>query len=164
LGLRLLVPAQQLTMLKEFLENFKAVEVSSKVYDVLRIEAGIPAAGHELTEDYTPLETGLGATISHTKGCYTGQEVIARQITYDKVTRQLVGLKLVAEADVGDDIRLADTHQAIGKITSAADSPRFGQIALGVIRKPYDQPGTKLLVGDEPDSQPGLVTELPFHT
>jgi folate-binding protein YgfZ len=50
------------------------------------VEAGLPAAGHELVEEYTPLEAGLEWAISDAKGCYTGQEVIARQITYDKVT------------------------------------------------------------------------------
>ena len=161
-GLRLLVPTQQLSRLRTSLRDFKSVKLSAEAYDLLRIEAGIPASAHELTEEYTPLETGLGAAISHTKGCYTGQEVIARQITYDKVTRQMVGLKLDVETRVGEDLRQIDTRQAIGKITSATLSPRFGPIALGVVRKPYDQPGSQLLIGDALGGHPGLVIALPF--
>jgi tRNA-modifying protein YgfZ len=161
-GFHLLLSIHQLDELKLILQNFKLVELSLAAYDVLRVEAGQPASGHELTESYTPLEVGLGQAISHTKGCYTGQEVIARQITYDKVTRQMVGLKLQAAVNVGDNIQLPDQDQNIGKVTSAAFSPRFGPIALGVVRKPYDQPGTRLLVGDSSRSHPGVVTALPF--
>ena len=73
-------------------------------YETLRVEAGLPAVGHELTEDYTPHETNLAAWISETKGCYTGQEILARQVTYDKITRHLVGLKLDAPAQAAATI------------------------------------------------------------
>jgi aminomethyltransferase len=62
--------------------------------EVLRVEAGLPLWGRELNDDVTPLETGLLPAINFNKGCYTGQEVIARQTNYDKVTRNLVGLEL----------------------------------------------------------------------
>ena len=69
-----------------------ATRLSPDAAQLLRIEAGIPAWGRELSDQVTPLETGLLPAISFNKGCYTGQEVIARQTNYDKVTRNLVGL------------------------------------------------------------------------
>ena len=62
-----------------------------------RILLGIPAPGHELTEDYNPLEAGLGEAVSFTKGCYVWQEVVARLNTYDTVSRRLVGLVFRAD-------------------------------------------------------------------
>ena len=73
-----------------------APELAAGDADLLRIEAGIPTWGRELSDGVTPLETGLLPAISFNKGCYTGQEVIARQTNYDKVTRNLVGLILDA--------------------------------------------------------------------
>ncbi len=70
-----------------------AVDLDPGTYDVLRVEAGLPSADHELTGDYTPLEATLDGAVSGTKGCYSGQEIIARQITYDKIARRLIGLR-----------------------------------------------------------------------
>jgi folate-binding protein YgfZ len=162
LGYRLLLPMRQLDALTGILEEFETAQLAAETFDVLRIEAGIPAKGHELIEEYTPLETGLGGSVSAAKGCYTGQEVIARQITYDKVTRQLVGLKLEAAAAVGETLSRVDNGQAVGKITSAAVSPRCGQIALAVVRRPSDEPGTRLLVGEESGGRSASVVRLPF--
>lgn len=162
LGYRLLLPVRQLDALARTLEEFGTARLAAEAFDVLRIEAGIPAEDHELTEEYTPLETGLGESVSATKGCYTGQEVIARQITYDKVTRRLVGLKLESAAAVGEKLSQVENGQAVGKITSAAASPRCGRIALAVVRRPSDEPGTRLLVGEEPNGRSAEVVRLPF--
>lgn len=159
---RLLLPVSQLDALTGILEGFEAAHLSTDAFDVLRIEAGIPSAGHELTEEYTPLEAGLEQSVSATKGCYTGQEVIARQITYDKVTRQLVGLKLEAGAATGETLRRMEDGQAVGKITSTAASPRCGPIALAVVRRPSDEPWTRLLVGEESSGRNALVVRPPF--
>ncbi len=70
--------------------------------EILRVEKGIPAWGSELSDQVTPLEAGLRAAISDNKGCYTGQEVIARQLNYDKVTRRMVGLLLPADAPIAE--------------------------------------------------------------
>jgi folate-binding protein YgfZ len=130
-------------------------------YHVLRLEAGLPSPGAELIEDYTPLEVGLNWTVAENKGCYTGQEVIARQITYDKVTQRLAGLRVDAPASPG--ARVWAEGKPAGVITSAAQSPRFGQIALGVLKRPYHQPGTRVQVGDsEGKSFPGIISNLPF--
>ena len=160
-GYRLVANATDQETLEEVLKSHQAVQLDQASYDHHRITAGMPAAGHELTEVYTPFEAGLGYAISHTKGCYTGQEVIARQITYDKVTKQMVGLKLTAPAAPGMKVAAViegDTQPA-GEITSAGQSPELGSIALAVLKRPFFEVGVKILVNGEIG---GEVVPLPI--
>lgn len=160
LGYRLLIPTHSSEEVISRLQKLGIEELSPDGYLVRRIEVGLPAAGHELTNAYTPLETGLEAAISSTKGCYTGQEVIARQITYDKVTQRLVGIKLPSPVEAGT--RLWAEGKPAGEITSSAYSPRFGWIALGVIRRPFFDPGTILSLERESAEPAVTVTRLPI--
>ncbi len=134
--------------------------LSSNEFEMVRIEAGWPAVGHELTENFTPLEASLTTAISGSKGCYTGQEIIARQITYDKVVQRLAGLRLGRPVTPGDSIT-ADGRQA-GQITSATVSPRFGPIGLGYVRRPHDVPGCEVIVLNAKGEVSGKVSDLPF--
>lgn len=162
-GYRLVIPADRVETALAALQKAGAIGLSPQVYEVLRVEAGLPGAGSELTGEYTPLETGLAEAVSTTKGCYTGQEVLARQITYDKVTRQMAGLLLEGEARSGDRLWPAGGGQPVGTVTSAVRSPRFGPIALAVLRRPFHQPGTQLLAGSNQEGAVAAsVTALPF--
>jgi folate-binding protein YgfZ len=162
LGYRLWVPADARGELEAALQASGAVRLSPDSYEILRIEKGLPGPVEELTERFTPLETGLEAAISQTKGCYTGQEVIARQITYDKITQQLTGLRLEAMAKAGQ--RVWVDGKSVGVVTSAVRSPRFGHLALAVIKRPYHAPGTAVLVGDESqEGIPAVTSPPPFH-
>ena len=125
----------------------------------MRVESGSPGAGHELTEAYTPLEVHLNYAISDKKGCYTGQEVIARQINFDKITRHLVGLTLESTTEEGTSLVSGSTPA--GTVTSTVISPRFGPIALAVVKRPFDKPGTILTV-EGGDQAKARVTALPF--
>jgi len=92
--------------------------------EALRVFAGEPAYGHELTDLFNPLELGLRNAVSFTKGCYVGQEVIARLDSYNKVQRELVALDLrgsISEARVGDD--LAAEGESVGTLTSISPLP-----------------------------------------
>ena len=129
----------------------------------MRIEKGIPAAGHELVEDYTPLEIGFRCAISDNKGCYTGQEVIARQINYDKVTKHLVGLCLEKIPLENLTLYSGENNQPAGKVTSSELSPRFGPIALAVVKRPFHEPGTELFLRFDDAELPALVNKLPFR-
>jgi folate-binding protein YgfZ len=160
LGVRLVVPAGAAESIEQALLQAGAERISTESREILRIEAGMPGAGAELVEEYTPLEVGLQSAVSGEKGCYPGQEVLARQITYDKVTRQMVGLRLGAPAQPGT--RLLADGAAAGEITSAAVSPRFGPIALGVIKRPHYEVGTRLQVDVEEQVTVEVVT-LPFQ-
>jgi folate-binding Fe-S cluster repair protein YgfZ len=107
------------------------------------------------------LETGLEWAVAGGKGCYTGQEVIARQMTYDKITQHLVGLHLGNSARPGQ--RIWADGKPVGIVTSAVRSPRFGEIALAIIKRPHHQAGTLVRVGDTDTlSLPATVSSLPF--
>ena len=160
---RLLIPREACHQVLNELENNGATQLSPESYEILRIETGLPAAGHELTEDYTPLETGFQWTISDNKGCYTGQEVIARQVNYDKITRQLVGLLMSDVPQIGGTLYPLNKEQPVGKITSLALSPRFGPIALAIVKRPFHQPGNELVTHSEEQNITATTTALPFQ-
>jgi len=162
IGYRLLYPLEGKESLLAALLASGVRQLSAAEFDILRVEAGLPAAGSELTEEFTPLETGLGSAVSGDKGCYTGQEVIARQINYDKVTQSLVGLRLQNPVMPGERVWLQE--KPAGVVTSAVDSPRHGLIALAVIKRPSHTPGTDVIIGGEGKGEgvSATVVELPF--
>jgi tRNA-modifying protein YgfZ len=126
-------------------------------YHVRRIELGRPLPGTELTGEYNPLEAGLAWACAENKGCYTGQEIIARQITYDKVTRSLVGL--VSDELLSAGSALSAGSREVGIVTSAAYSPLLdAPIALAIVRRPHDVGGSELQCEDKAVR----VRELPF--
>lgn len=159
---RVLAQAQGCEDMEAILKEAGAIELTSEAYAVLRVEMGLPETGHELTEDYTPLETGLDWTVSGDKGCYTGQEVIARQITYDKVTRRMVGLNLGGEVEAGARLLTPADDKNVGEVTSYAHSPRFGHIALAIVRKPHHETGTEMVITGSGEDVHASVTSLPF--
>lgn len=128
----------------------------STAYQTRRVELGRPGPAAELSEDYTPLEVGLVWACAEDKGCYTGQEIIARQITYDKVTRHMVGLRSDVPLEVGGE--LFDGKRRVGRVTSVATSPRFGEIGLAVVHRSAAEAGRVL---KREDSEV-CVVELPF--
>ena len=134
------------------------VDGSAEAFEILRIEAGTPRFGAELGPDVLPAEVGLEAAISFDKGCYTGQEIVARVESRGQVRRRLVGLRLRGDqAPVsGESIEVAAL--AVGQVTSGCLSPLFGAIGLGFVRVPHDAPGSELLVG----SRPAGTAALPF--
>lgn len=139
------------------LQRHGCVEVDAAMYDTLRIDRGIPGYQGELTEEFTPLEVGLQELISDAKGCYTGQEIIARQVNYNKITRQLFGLRLDGRVEPGDVV-FAGNKRA-GVVTSAGKTASSSWIALAVLRKGDVQPGDAVVAGDIPCT----VVQLPFE-
>lgn len=162
IGCRFLVPVASVDIVKAELDLVGATSISPEVFEILRVEAGQPGPVNELTDSYTPLEMQLDEMISDSKGCYTGQEIIARQITYDKVTKNLVGLKLSSPVENG--VKIEAEGKSVGTLTSVVQSPRFGSIGLGVIRCQYREVGTTLTAQNEDGSVvKGVVVELPFR-
>jgi folate-binding protein YgfZ len=161
MGFRLIVPIASSTIVQRALDEAGATALDAESYQILRVESGIPEASIELKEDYTPLEAGLQVSVSTDKGCYTGQEILARQITYEKVTQRLCGLKIKGSPATGE--RAWVEGKAVGTITSVAKSPRLGMIGLAVIKRPHDQVGKLLELGEQPHSgNSGEVVPLPF--
>ncbi|MBE9104239.1 folate-binding protein YgfZ [Nostoc cf. edaphicum LEGE 07299] len=132
-----------------------AVEMSDRAWDALRILQGRPAPDAELTDDYNPLEVGLWQTISFTKGCYIGQETIARLNTYKGVKQHLLGIRLSAPVEVGSAIAVGD--EKVGKLTSYTQTAD-GYFGLGYIRTKAGGVGLKVKVGETE----GEVIEIPF--
>lgn len=151
---------EAIAALAEVLAAQGAQPLDPAAFEILRVEAGLPGPAGELTEAFTPLETNLSSAVHGAKGCYTGQEVIARQITYDKVTRRLAGLRL--EEPVAPGATVLVEGRDVGTVTSAAASPRFGPLALAMIKRPHFAPGTAVAVKADGTSVAGTVVALPF--
>ena len=117
--------------------------MDNAAYDYLRIEAGLPRFGRELTLDYIPLETGLWADVSFSKGCYVGQEIIARMESRGKLAKRLV--RLQAEAQVERGAEISAGGRVVGSITSAGDGPA-GPLALGYVKTSALNEGAALTV------------------
>lgn len=133
------------------------------VLEVLRIEAGTPRQGAELGPDVLPAETGLvGRAVSLAKGCYTGQEIVARMESRGAASHRLVGLRFDAP-DGGDPSRgapVSKAGQVIGSVTSACHSALAGAIALAYVRRAHAEPGSEVEVG----AARARVAALPFVT
>jgi glycine cleavage system T protein len=167
-GYQLLAPAQALPDLWEVLwqhrEMCNAHAVGLDALEVLRIEAGIPLYGRELTEETIPVEANLLDAISYTKGCYIGQEVIARIDARGHVNRRLVGLVLDGETLPPQGASVVSPERAVGWVTSATHSPALQQnIALGYVRREVLSPGTQLEVRANGTTVGATVVELPFY-
>ncbi|MBM3946493.1 MAG: aminomethyl transferase family protein [SAR202 cluster bacterium] len=123
------------------------VAAERETWETLRVQAGVPAYGHELTEAYNPLEAGLDSAISWTKGCYIGQEVVARLRTYFKVQRYLVRLQFGPSEEVSAGSRLAVDGAEAGIVTTAVPTPDGkGYLALGYLRTAFVKEGAGLRV------------------
>lgn len=136
-------------------------EIDNEVFDVLRIEAGLPVAPNEINEKHNPLETTLVQAISWTKGCYIGQEVIARLDTYDKVQRHLMGVMASDGVTLSSAAEITSPDATeIGSVSSAAYSPSLGkQIGLAFIKTAYANPNAEVLIAGTPAS----LVKLPFE-
>jgi folate-binding protein YgfZ len=96
-------------------------------------------------DDYNPLEAGLIGSIDFAKGCYIGQEVIARLDTYQKVQKRLVKLSFEAGSSVSPGTSLKQEGRVVGKVTSAAVIPTTGEtIGLAYVRTKNALPGARL--------------------
>jgi aminomethyltransferase len=133
--------------------------VEQQAYEALRIEAGLPTAGREITSEAIPLEVGLWEAVSFSKGCYIGQEIIARMESRGRQARQLVGVRLEQPAQAGAPLRQGEMLQ--GSLTSVAESPRLGWIGLAVVRPAaLSEAGGRVGVGE--DGAAGQLVGLPF--
>jgi folate-binding protein YgfZ len=158
-GVDLLCAAEDVAALRAALEDAGAVAVSEAAVECLRIEHGRPRYGIDLDDSVIPQEAGLNErAVSFTKGCYVGQETVARLYYRGKPNRQLRGLRLSAPASPGDE--LSFDGRVVGRVASVAESPRFGPIALALVRREAP-PGSVVTVGDGRELA-GEVTELPL--
>jgi tRNA-modifying protein YgfZ len=158
-GVDLLCSAEDVDALRGALEDAGAQGVSEAAVEVLRIEHGRPRYGMDLDDSVIPQEAGLNArAVSFTKGCYVGQETVARLYYRGKPNRQLRGVLLSGPASTGAE--LSFEARVVGRLASVAVSPRLGPIGLALVRREAP-PGSTVAVADGGDVV-GEVTELPF--
>ena len=131
--------------------------VSDAVAECLRIESGRPRLGYDMDSETMPQEAGINErAVSFTKGCYVGQETVARLHYRGKPNRHLRGLRLGEPAERRTDVLLGD--KVVGRVASTCVSPRLGPIALALIRREASPGDTVLVAGVEAG-----VVELPFR-
>ncbi len=162
-GFTLISAATEAPRLWRCLLDQGAVPMGEQVWEELRIQQGRPKPDAELTEDYNPLEAGLWQTISFHKGCYIGQETIARLNTYQGVKQQLWGIKLAAPVKPGSLVKLAESPESkVGVLTSFTQTAD-GAFGLAYIKTKIVAAGLHVLVDNVPgESVPGELVDLPF--
>jgi folate-binding protein YgfZ len=158
----LLAPAPDRAALEDLLERAGSTAVSNDSAEILRVEAGRPRFGTDADETNLPDEVGLQSAISTTKGCYVGQEIVARLRTYGRVNRRLVGFRFPEEPVSAGAVFLdpGKENLELGRVTSAVVSPRFGPIGLGFAFRDVAEGGVLRLPGHP--GQCAVVAALPF--
>jgi len=162
LGFQLLVPAGSGEAVAREIEaagsEAASIRMCEKTLEIMRIEAGIPRFGAEIDETVLPAEARLGSAVARSKGCYVGQEVVARMEAAGRVSHLLVGLAL-GDGPIpqrGSEITL--NGKRVGEVTSSCRSALAGAIALGFVRAAHSATGTALCAAD----RPARVVALPF--
>jgi folate-binding protein YgfZ len=158
LGIDLIVASAEAERLRGALLEGGAVEVAAEAVEILRIEAGVPRFGAEMGTATMPAEAGIVEdAVSFTKGCYIGQETVARLHYKGKPNRHLRGLRLSDPVAPGAALRLGEKE--VGRLGGAAVSPALGPIGLAILRREAE-PGAELAVGE--DGVTARVVDLPF--
>jgi folate-binding protein YgfZ len=157
-GIDLICATAETEKLRDALLAAGAAEVSAGAAEIVRIEAGVPRFGAEMGTATMPAEAGIvEAAVSFTKGCYIGQETVARLHYKGRPNRHLRGLRLSAPAAPGAELRLGEKE--VGQLGGSAVSPALGPIGLAIVRREAE-PGTELAVGE--DGVTAQVVDLPF--
>ena len=161
-GLHLIAPTTQAAGVLESLSHGGAVPLDDPSALLLRIEAGVPAFLVDMDEETIPLEAGLDHALSHTKGCYVGQEIIVRirDRAHGRVARRLVGLRLAGDTLPTAPRALTHDGRNAGRLTSIAASPVLGGvIALATVPREFAEPGASVTIDD---AGVATVHALPF--
>lgn len=157
-GLDVLCASEDLADVSAALIAAGATQVGEAAVETLRVQQGVPRYGIDLDESVIPQEAGLNErAVSFTKGCYVGQETVARLYYKGKPNRVLRGLKLDCPAISGDEVSTAD--RVVGRLGSVAISPELGPVALALLRHEC-QPGDRVSVGERRVG--AEVAQLPF--
>jgi len=141
-----------------------AVPLGANTMEAVRVNVGVPEFEPELGEPYNPLEAGLIGSVDFAKGCYIGQEVIARLDSYKKVQKYLVSLSFDADAEIISGDELLVDGKSIGMVTSVAPEPSDGLLkGLGYVKAANATPGTRLdIAGPDKGSAEIIALAQPF--
>jgi folate-binding protein YgfZ len=163
-GFDLFIDAKAAGKLRDSLINAGAQAVSSETIETLRIEAGIARYGIDIDETNVVTETNLDDAVSFSKGCYIGQEIIARIKYRGHVAKKLTGVRLETEAELARGAKILSLDEKeIGRVTSSTFSPQLAQtIALGYVKYDFLAPGTSVKVASAEEKYRATVAQLPF--
>ena len=169
IGYDLYVAAESMEWLWDVLltegRDFHATSIGLIALNSLRIEAGIPRYGAELDDSIIPLEAELEHAIDFEKGCYIGQEIVARMKYRGHPNRLLRGLEIECNTPPAPNDLIFGGEKEIGWITSAVNSPTLGKtIALGYIRMAFTDTGSKVEIETANGRVNGTVVSLPFYS
>lgn len=140
-----------------FADDLDVEPIGAETAECLRIESGRPRLGYDMDGDTIPQEAGINErAVSFTKGCYVGQETVARLHYKGKPNRHLRGLRLSEAAERGTELRVGE--KVVGRVGSTCVSPRLGPIALALVRREAS-PGDTVEVTGSGEAE---VVELPF--
>jgi tRNA-modifying protein YgfZ len=157
-GLDLLTPAEDAPTLSRLLEAAGVAEVTEAAAEILRVESGRPRFGLDMGSESMPAEASItGRAVDFEKGCYIGQEPVARLHYRGRPNRTLRGLRLSAPAEHGEPLLLGERE--VGAIGTACISPALGPIALAIVRREAAD-GDRVAVGESGTT--AEVVELPF--
>jgi len=141
--------------------DFGIKPIGSKAMEILRLEAGYPKYGADIDQDMIVLEAGFKDGISFTKGCYMGQEVVARATHIGRVNKQLVKLEIESPDPPSTRSKLKSEGVDVGFVTSAAFSPGLGKVvSLGYANRDHAKEGTKLTVESSNNQFPARITKV----
>jgi len=158
-GVDLFCASEDAPALRVALVEAGAVEVPESAAEVVRVESGRPRYGIDVDDTTIPQEAGLNPrAVSFTKGCYVGQETVARLHWRGKPNRHLRGLRMSAPGAVSGDVLVSSGGRDVGRLGSVVVSPRLGPIGLALVRREVAV-GDTVKVGDELTAE---VVELPF--
>ncbi len=156
-GYTLIVPENVAKTVWETVIKLGIIPIGDRIWQQLRIKQGRPYPDQELTEDYNPLEAGLWPTISFDKGCYIGQETIARLNTYQGVKQRLWGVKLNQSVKAGNAVTVDDKKVGILTSSMQLENECFG---LAYVKTKAGGEGLKVTIGDAT----GELIAVPFLT
>ncbi|HEY1285996.1 MAG TPA: glycine cleavage T C-terminal barrel domain-containing protein [Solirubrobacterales bacterium] len=157
-GIDLIADAPEAARLLRALTDAGAQRVDPEAAEIVRVEAGRPRFGAEMGPETMPAEAGIvERAVDFDKGCYIGQEPVARLHYRGKPNRRLRGLELSGRVEPGAALRLGEKE--VGRVGTVAVSPARGQIALAIVRREAE-PGDELAVGE--DGVTARLVDLPF--
>ncbi len=157
-GVDLITAAEQAAPLREKLREAGAEQITDEAAEIVRIESGRPRFGRELGPETMPAEAGItDRAVDFEKGCYIGQEPVARLHYRGRPNRRLCGLRLSAAAEPNAPLRLGERR--VGVVSSVCVSPALGPIGLAVVRREAEI-GDTVEVGDECTAE---IAELPLR-
>ena len=143
----IIAPIEQAGEIWQALADAGARPAGSMIYNVLRVRAGLPSVGRELSEQFIPLEVGLWDEVNFAKGCYTGQEIIARMESRNRLAKTIVMLQ--PDTTISAPANIYVEGRPVGQLTSSVTAPDGELFAIGLVKPDFAEAGQALEVGDQ---------------